>query len=67
MSGDLSDTRVELGKLMRELAYAFAQVMRTGSEAQVAKAREVLVTARRELYQILADGDPEGTIVDEET
>jgi DNA-binding PadR family transcriptional regulator len=67
MSGDLSDTRVELGKLMRELAYAFVQVMRTGSEAQVAKAREVLVTARRELYQILADGDPEGTIVDEET
>ena len=67
MSGDLSDTRVELGKLMRELAYAFVQVMRTGSEAQVARAREVLVTARRELYQILADGDPEGTIVDEET
>jgi DNA-binding PadR family transcriptional regulator len=67
MSGDLSDTRVELGKLMRELAYAFVQVMRTGSEAQVAKAREVLVTARRELYQILADGDPEDTIVDEET
>src|SRR6516165_519054 len=67
MGGELSDTRVELGKLMRELAHAFMQVMRTGSEAQVAKAREVLVTARRELYQILADGDPEGTIVDEET
>ena len=67
MGGELSDSRVELGKLMRELAHAFVQVMRTGSESQVAKAREVLVTARRELYQILADGDPEGTIVDEET
>jgi DNA-binding PadR family transcriptional regulator len=67
MSGEFSDARVELGKFMRELAYAFVQVMRTGSEAQVARAREVLVTARRELYQILADGDPEGTIVDEET
>ena len=27
---------------MREVAFAFAQVMRTGSEAQIAKAREVL-------------------------
>src|SRR5262249_62112730 len=34
MGGDLSDTRVELAKLMRELAHAFVQVMRTGSEAQ---------------------------------
>jgi hypothetical protein len=33
------------------------QVMRTGSEAQMRGAREVLTTARRELYTILADGD----------
>jgi hypothetical protein len=40
--------------------------MRTGSDAQIAKAREVLSEARRDLYRILADGDSEGTIVDGE-
>jgi hypothetical protein len=30
--------------------------MRTGSEAQVALARDVLAAARRDLYRILADG-----------
>lgn len=57
MSGDVSDEAHELGKLMRELASAFVQIMRTGSEAQMARAREVLSTARRDLYRILADGD----------
>jgi DNA-binding PadR family transcriptional regulator len=47
----------ELGKLVREVASAFAQVMRTGSEAQIAKAGTVLAGTRRELYRILADGD----------
>jgi DNA-binding PadR family transcriptional regulator len=61
MSGDVSTTAHELGRLMREVAIAFSQVMRTGSEAQMAKAGEVLATARRELYRILADGEPEGT------
>jgi DNA-binding PadR family transcriptional regulator len=54
-----NDQAVALGKLMREVAGAFVQVMRAGSEAQMAQAREVLVTARRELYRILADGDPQ--------
>src|SRR6195256_5586382 len=48
MSGEVSDEAHELGKLMRELASAFVQVMRTGSEAQMARAREVLSTARRD-------------------
>ncbi|HTA33976.1 MAG TPA: PadR family transcriptional regulator [Solirubrobacteraceae bacterium] len=47
----------ELRKLVREVAGAFAQVMRTGSEAQIAKAGTVLAGTRRELYRILADGD----------
>jgi len=47
----------ELGKLIREVASAFAQVMRTGSEAQIGKAGTVLAGTRRELYRILADGD----------
>ncbi len=51
----------DLGKVMREVAFAFTQVMRAGSEEQQEQARKVLITARRELYRILADGtEPEG-------
>jgi DNA-binding PadR family transcriptional regulator len=57
MSGDVSHEAMELGRLMREVAFAFAQLMRTGSDAQAARAKEVLATARRDLYRILADGD----------
>jgi DNA-binding PadR family transcriptional regulator len=57
MSGDVSDKARELGKLMREVASAFSQVMRTGSEGQMASAREILAATRRDLYRILADGE----------
>jgi DNA-binding PadR family transcriptional regulator len=57
MSGEFSSGAHELGRLMREVAFAFSQVMRTGSEGQMEKARDVLATARRDLYRILADGD----------
>jgi DNA-binding PadR family transcriptional regulator len=60
MSGDVSHEAMELGRLMREVAFAFAQLMRTGSDAQAARAKEVLATARRDLYRILADGDDSG-------
>jgi hypothetical protein len=46
-----------MGKLMREVGFAFVQVMRTGSQDQIAKAADVLAGTRRELYRILADGD----------
>jgi DNA-binding PadR family transcriptional regulator len=60
MGGDPGSKAHELGRIMREVAFAFAQVMHTGSEDQQEQARKVLVTARRELYRILADGaDPE--------
>ncbi len=59
MSGDVSDQAHELGKLIREVASAFTQVVKTGSEAQMDEARKVLTTTRRDLYRILADGDPE--------
>ncbi len=63
MSDEVSPGVHELGKLMREVAFAFTQVMRTGSEDQVAKARDVLASARRDLYRILADGDaPDATV-----
>ncbi len=57
MSGDVSDRAHELGKLMREVAFAFSQVMRTGSEGQMTRARDVLAETRRDLYRILADGE----------
>jgi DNA-binding PadR family transcriptional regulator len=58
-SGEFSNQAAELGNLIREIAFAFTQVVRTGSEGQLGEARKVLVAARRDLYRILADGDPE--------
>ena len=66
MSGDVSDEAFEVRHLVRDVAYAFVQVMRAGSDAQIAKAREVLSGARRDLYRILADGDSEGNTADEQ-
>jgi DNA-binding PadR family transcriptional regulator len=60
MSGDTPPKAVELGKIMREVAFAFMQVMRTGSEDQQEQARKVLADVRRELYRILGEGgEPE--------
>ena len=56
-TGDGASDMHQLGKLMREVSFAFMQVMRTGSHAQVAKASDVLAATRRDLYRILADGD----------
>lgn len=67
MSGDVSAPAHELGKLMREVAAAFVQVMRTGSEAQMGLARGVLTQTRRDLYRILADGDADATTVEKES
>lgn len=64
MSGDVSDQAHELGRLIREVASAFTQVVKTGSEAQMGEARKVLTRTRKDLYRILADGDPDDTIVD---
>jgi len=59
MSGDVSDRAFELGKLAREVGFAFVQVMRTGSDAQMDEASKVLVAARRDLYRILGEGEPQ--------
>jgi DNA-binding PadR family transcriptional regulator len=62
MSGEYGSKAHELGKIMREVAAAFVQVMRAGNEEQQEQARKVLVTARRDLYRILADGsEPESS------
>lgn len=62
MSSDFGEKAFELGNLMKEVGFAFGQVMRTGSDAQVEEARKVLAKTRRELYRILANGDPESGI-----
>jgi DNA-binding PadR family transcriptional regulator len=67
MSGDVSERARGLGKLMREVANAFAQVIRTGSEEQIASAQKVLAVTRRDLYRILADGEGDSGTVDEES
>jgi DNA-binding PadR family transcriptional regulator len=60
MGGDFGAEAVELAKIMREVAFAFKQVLHTASESQQEEARKVLATVRRELYRILADGaDPD--------
>jgi DNA-binding PadR family transcriptional regulator len=66
VGGDVSEGRRQLGRLMREVAYAFAQVIRTGGEDQVAQAREVLDNTRRELYRILADGEAGSATVNDQ-
>jgi DNA-binding PadR family transcriptional regulator len=63
--GDAGEAH-ELGKLVRDVAFAFSQVVRTGSAGQMDKAREVLANTRRELYRILADGEDEGATVDKD-
>ena len=48
----------DLAESMRAAAAAAVQVLRTGSDAQLAEAQKILNTARRDLYRLLA-GDEE--------
>jgi DNA-binding PadR family transcriptional regulator len=59
MSSGVGSEHAQFGKLIREVAFAYAQLARTGSPSQLAAAREVLVQSRRELYRILGDGEDE--------
>lgn len=60
MAGDPGSKAHELGRAMRDMAHAFAQVIRAGDERQQEQALRVVTNARRELYRILADGvEPE--------
>jgi DNA-binding PadR family transcriptional regulator len=57
-SDSISDQHGETAALMRDVGMAFMQVLRAGSEAQVAEAGKVLAETRRSLYRILAEGEP---------
>lgn len=59
VKADLGQGPRQLMGLVRELATAAAQVVHVGDVKQVSRAQEVLGSARRALYRILAE-DPNG-------
>ena len=56
-ASDIHDGLFALREVGFQVGAAAMQVARAGSEAQVAKAKEILEEARRGIYQILADDD----------
>jgi DNA-binding PadR family transcriptional regulator len=67
LGDDSSGQAQELGKVVREVWFAYVQVRGTGSEAQMTEALKVLSTARRDLYRILANGDPQTADTDDQS
>jgi DNA-binding PadR family transcriptional regulator len=60
MAGGVPDDAWSLLHTGREVGMAMMQVMQTGSDAQRREAQRILVNARRDLYRLLADGEPDG-------
>ncbi len=58
LAGDVSQETWELLKTAREAGGALFQVLQTGSEAQRREAQRIVANTRRDLYRLLADGDP---------
>jgi DNA-binding PadR family transcriptional regulator len=58
LAGDVSQETWELLKAAREAGSALFQVLQTGSEAQRREAQRIVAGTRRDLYRLLADGDP---------
>jgi DNA-binding PadR family transcriptional regulator len=58
-AGGVPDELHELRTAARALAVASLQIAQTGSREQLAAARKVLEDARRALYRLLADDEPE--------
>jgi DNA-binding PadR family transcriptional regulator len=57
------ESRLELRSLLGQLGAASFQVAMAGDDAQIAKVRDILTQARRDVYRILADEDPAETDV----
>jgi DNA-binding PadR family transcriptional regulator len=57
----VSDDAIELRSLFGQVAMAAMQVVRVGTDAQVAQAHKILTDARRSLYRILAADDDEAS------
>lgn len=58
MSGDAGPL-IELREVGFGVVAAVMQVAQTGSARQVARAKEILADARRGLYRLLAEDEPE--------
>jgi DNA-binding PadR family transcriptional regulator len=59
IGGELGGQRMQLGQALRAVAAAAAQVIRTGSDTQIAQAQKILGSTRRDLYRVLADDGEE--------
>lgn len=59
MKADVDDNSVELHTLLGQVAMAVVQVYQAASPAQLQQARQVLIDARRSMYQILAEDEAE--------
>ncbi len=59
VAGSVREGAFELRDLIWQVGAATMQVLQAGNEAQVARAREVLTEARRSLYRILAEDEPD--------
>jgi DNA-binding PadR family transcriptional regulator len=55
------ESRLELRSLIGQLGAASFQVAMAGDDAQIAKVKDILTQARRDVYRILADEDPAET------
>jgi DNA-binding PadR family transcriptional regulator len=53
----VSEDMRELGKSLKQVAFAASQILRGGTEAQRAEAAKVLADTRRSLYRILAEDE----------
>jgi DNA-binding PadR family transcriptional regulator len=59
VSDTVDNSMVELRDLYEQVGVAVRQVVRAGSKQEIAGARQLLITTRRQLYRILADADAE--------
>ncbi len=57
VGGDVDDTLVALRDVAFQVMAATRQVAQAGTTAQVAAAQEILRTARKSLYRLLAEDD----------
>ncbi|MQA03013.1 MAG: PadR family transcriptional regulator [Streptosporangiales bacterium] len=57
LAGDVDERAQELASLAGQLGGAVMQVVQAGNDAQLDRAKQILVDARRDLYRILADDE----------
>jgi len=58
VGGDAGGQAQEMAQTMKATAVAAVQVIRTGSDAQIAEAQRILAAARRDIYRVLAEEGP---------